>query len=69
VFIGNSFGGVFDALYERIAPSSYFALQAVIAAAATLAFFWVTKPKAKGEVTRPAVASPAEASPLGGPVP
>ncbi len=45
VFIGNSFGGVFDVLYERISPASYFALQAIVAVLATAAFARVTAVK------------------------
>ena len=38
VFVGDSFGGVFDQLYERLAPGPYFALQAAIVAAGAIAF-------------------------------
>jgi POT family proton-dependent oligopeptide transporter len=43
VFVGNSFGGAFDALYDRVTPAAYFALQAAIAAVAAIAFRRVTR--------------------------
>jgi POT family proton-dependent oligopeptide transporter len=38
VFVGDLFGGMFAQLYGRISPGAYFLAQAVIAAAAALAF-------------------------------
>jgi proton-dependent oligopeptide transporter, POT family len=57
VFVGNTFGGAFDALYERIPPSTYFALQAMIAAVATAAFWRVTKKFGESAAPAPARAT------------
>ena len=38
VFVGDSFGGFFDQLYERVSPAAYFALQAAIIAVAAVVF-------------------------------
>ena len=42
-FVGDLFGGMFAQLYGRISPGAYFLVQAVIAAAAALAFGWVAR--------------------------
>jgi len=38
VFVGDSFGAFYDQLYQRVSPAAYFALQAVIIAAAAVVF-------------------------------
>ncbi len=43
VFVGDLFGGMFAQLYGRISPGAYFLVQAIIAAAAALAFGWVAR--------------------------
>jgi POT family proton-dependent oligopeptide transporter len=43
VFVGDLFGGMFAQLYGRVSPGAYFFLQAVIAAAAAVAFGWVAR--------------------------
>jgi len=61
VFVGDSFGGFIAQLYERVSPAAYFALQAVIIAAAAVVFRVV--------VTRMFPAEPApDAAPDGEPV-
>jgi POT family proton-dependent oligopeptide transporter len=38
VFVGDSFGGLYDQIYEHVTPATYFALQAAIIAVAGIAF-------------------------------
>jgi proton-dependent oligopeptide transporter, POT family len=56
VFVGDLFGGMFAQLYGRVSPGTYFLLQAIIAAAAALAFGRIARSDATPR-ERPAVAS------------